>query len=138
MKKTKKKTERPLTTKLQRFAELYDGNGTQTARLAGYQGSDVALAVAAKRALSNDKVLKIIEKRERKYIKKNIMSMNEIREFWTDAIKQAKQSDGSIKLDQNILKAAHDLTKSKGGFLDRLEVGATQEKALEELLDDEQ
>lgn len=54
---------RKLTLKQQKFRDLYDGNGTEAARRAGYTGSDNALAQRAVELLRNSKITDAIEAR---------------------------------------------------------------------------
>ena len=71
-----------LTSKQMLFANHYIKyrNGTEAARVAGYKGTDKALAVQANKNLKNANILDYINKRLEKVDKKEILSLQEVLE----------------------------------------------------------
>jgi len=107
------KTERKLSTKQQRFVDFFNGNATEAARLAGYSGSETVLGVVGVKNIRNGKIAAAIQAKEAKFKKGKIKTLEEIQTFWTDTIDDTEENM------QNRLKAAADLTKAKGGFIER-------------------
>ncbi len=105
-----------LTVLQKRFVEVFDGNGTRSAKNAGYKGSDRALAVIAHRNLQNPEIIKLIKAKEKKRVRGHIMSRMERQEFWT----KIALDEGQSMADR--LRAVSDLAKSEGDFLTRIEV----------------
>ena len=101
------------------FALLYDGNGTETCRKAGYKGSDNVLAVQARRLLRNDHVLEIIKQRN-KSEKGPLIADRETRQlFWSEVMTDDNQ-DMVVRL-----KASEILAKSCGDFIAKRELSHT-------------
>ena len=97
------------------FALFYDGNGTETCRRAGYQGSDNVLAVQARRLLRNAHILEIIEQRNREPTAGYIADRETRQSFWSTVMQDAGQ-EMAIRL-----KASEILGKSCGDFITKLE-----------------
>ncbi len=116
---------KPLTTKMQRFAEAYDGNGTEAARAAGYTGSVNVLAQTSRRLLRDDRVVTAIKSREKKEVAPLIASRQERQAFWTAVMKD------SVTDMSNRLKASELLGRSCGDFIN-VSVDAT--RTYEELI----
>ena len=127
--------EKKLTQKQQAFADLYDGNGTETCRKAGYKGSDNVLAVTATANLRNHKILTILLERQALRSNDNIASREERQEFWTNVMRGDEKEtvilhtkdgdDVELQIPARIaerLKAAEMLGKSEGDFVDRVAV----------------
>ena len=72
-----------LTAKQLKFIEVYAGNGTDAARLAGYKGTDESLAAIASRLLRLVNVTDAIKSREAKRTSKLIANREERQQFWT-------------------------------------------------------
>ncbi len=105
---------RPLTLKQQLFADIYEGNGTEACRQAGYKGSDTVLAVQARRLLRNAKVVEIIEQRHLTATVVYIADREARQEFWTAVM----LSDEPMPIR---LKASEILGRSCGDFIARVE-----------------
>jgi phage terminase small subunit len=113
-----KKMERQLTIKQARFVEFYDGNGYKAAKAAGYKGNYGTLRAIASENLTKPNVKAAIKGKEKKRNKAKILSVAEIQEKWSEII-EGIPGEGFDTKDR--MKAMHDLTKSHGGFLDRIE-----------------
>ena len=97
------------------FALLYDGNGTETCRRAGYNGSDNVLAVQARRLLRNDQIIDIIEQRNKDETAPLIADRETRQLFWSVVM---------LDPDQEMvirLKASEILAKSCGDFIAKIE-----------------
>lgn len=105
-----------LTVKQQRFVDFFDGNGTETARKAGYKGSDNTLAQVARENLRKPQILKAILDRENQRNNKDIATREERQNFWTDVLNDKEEKIGER------LRASELLGKSEGDFLQRHEV----------------
>ena len=127
-----------LTAKQKRFCEEYlkDLNATQAAIRAGY--SEKTAEQAASRMLRIVKVQEYLQQFQNKIDQKNIKSVEEVQEWWSEVM-----ADEEAKLTDRI-KASELLVKSKGGFMDRVQVngnirnplaGLTTEE-LKKLVDD--
>ena len=114
-----------LTPKQQRFVELFDGNGADAARKAGYGGNDQALATAANRLLRNVHIAQAIKARETKRIKPDIANREQRQAFWTDMMKDAAAPEVAR------LKASELLGKSEGDFIQRHELTGKDGKPIE-------
>lgn len=114
-----------LTTKQNKFIEIYDGNGTRAARLAGYKGNDNVLGVTANELLRNPKIAQAIKARETKVIKPLIANREQRQEFWTEVMKDQE-------LDMGLrLKASELLGKSEADFLLKHEHSGPDGKPIE-------
>lgn len=121
---------RALTPKQQRFVDLYDGNGTEAARLAGYGGNDNVLAVTARDLLRNPKIdaaikARIAKSAEGRAIKRRIASREERQEFWT----RTMEDDGEEMPVR--LKASELLAKSQADFVQKHEHSGPDGKPIE-------
>ncbi len=110
---------RKLTIKQVRFVEFYNGNGYEAAKRAGYKGNYETLSVVASENLKKPYILEALGKREKKRNASGILSVTEIQEKWSKIIRGTNKDKEFDSKD--IMKAMHDLTKSHGGFLDRIE-----------------
>jgi phage terminase small subunit len=105
-----------LTPKQQAFVEAFAGNATDAARIAGYGGSDVALAVTGSRLLRTAKVRAAIDARQAPMTVKRIATREERQAFWTETMCNPK-----LELAQR-LRASELLGKSNADFIERVEV----------------
>jgi phage terminase small subunit len=102
---------------MRRFAELYDGNGVEAARHAGFKGDPATLASTAYRLLRNDEVRELISARSKDVsILPLIMSREERQELWS-----------RLAVDPGVeptvrLRASELLGKSQADFTEKLEV----------------
>jgi phage terminase small subunit len=104
-----------LTARQRKFVELYNGNGTEAARQAGYKGTDVTLANVARNLLRKTEIARLINERQAKVIKKRIASREERQAFWTDVMEDAGEEMGAR------LKASELLAKSQADFIQKVE-----------------
>lgn len=100
-----------LTPKQLRFVELYEGNATEAARLAGFKQPQSQ----GPRLLNNVAICNAIEKRTNKALGKRIATREERQEFWTQTM-----LDDSAKMPDR-LKASELLGKSQADFTDKVE-----------------
>lgn len=111
-----------LNPKQQRFVDVFDGNATAAARLAGYEGSDASLAVTASRLLKRADVKAALALRNAKEVRGAaakvvagaIASRQARQEFWTKVM----EDTGAEMKDR--LKASELLGKSEADFTDKL------------------
>ena len=105
-----------LNARQKAFCEYYvaSGNATESARKAGY--SEKTANRIASENLSKLDIKKYIEELNKKAKDSRIMSMLEIKEFWSEAI---KNSDNKMA---DRLKASELLAKTNGAFLEKVEV----------------
>lgn len=107
---------KPFPIKVRKFIEVYDGNGTQSARAAGYKGSDNVLAVTATRMLRNPKIKEAIEARQKKQIKTLIATRTDRQAFWTNVMNSSSEEM------QARLRASELLGKSEADFIEKVEM----------------
>ena len=103
------------TEKQQRFILAYDGNATEAARKAGYDGNDVTLGAVGYENLKNPQIKAAIDERMDE-IKRKIIGSKLDRQKWLKSI----TDDESLKLADR-LKAAEMLHKTEGDFLQKIE-----------------
>ncbi len=106
----------PLTPRQQKFIEVYEGNGTEAARLAGYKGNDNVLGVTAHELLKIPKIADAIRSRTQEANAPLIASRQDRQAFWT-----AVQNDSTQDLTHR-LRASELLGKSEADFVDRHEM----------------
>lgn len=117
-----------LTLKQQRFADLYEGNGTEACRQAGYKGSDNVLAQQARTNLRNPQIVKVIKQRHIKASAGRIAHREERQRFWTAVM---MDPDKTIQVR---LKASEILGRSCGDFIAKIE--HTQKLSFEALMNE--
>ena len=105
--------QKRLSKKQLTFIDLFDGNGTEAARAAGYSTPETA----GKRCLQNVQIRTAIEERRKKEIKPEVMTRIERQAWWTKIILDETQSM------KDRLRASELLGKSEGDFLDRIALG---------------
>lgn len=110
------KTEdaRPLSTKQKRFIELYNGNGTEAAKAAGYSARSAH--VFAARLLDDPRIVAGIQAREKERNAPDIAKAEERKIFWS-AIMRDEGQDIKARL-----RASELLGRSEGDFIDRKEI----------------
>lgn len=116
-----------LTVRQRRFADAYNGNGTEAARKAGYRGSNGTLAVTAYHLLRIPKVREIIDAREEGVLRRLVLTRDERQERWS-----AIACDPDVPV-RDQLKALEALGRTERDFVDRLE-HAIEGKTLETLV----
>jgi phage terminase small subunit len=116
---------RELTARQRKFVELYEGNGTDAARKAGYKGSDNTLAQTARDLLSNPHISHLINSRQAKVLKKHIATREERQAFWTDVM-----GDTAEEMSAR-LKASELLGKSQADFVQKVEHSGPDGKPIE-------
>lgn len=123
---------RKLTSRQRKFIEVYAGNGTKAARLAGYRGTDNALAQAARALLRNPQISKAIRDREQQEVRPYVATRQERQQFWTRVMGDPKE-----EMAQR-LRASELLGKSEADFSDKLQMtgkdgGPVQHQHVEDL-----
>ena len=116
-----------LTQKQQLFADLYDGNGTDACRKAGYKGGDNVMAQQARNLLRNAQVVEVIETRHLEVHGGDIADREARQLFWSTVM---MNSDEPM---QARLKASEILGRSCGDFIAKIE--STQEITFKSFLD---
>ena len=106
-------SDRKLTTKQQAFVDLYAGNATEAACLAGYKGNRNTLRQVGAENLAKHYIWEAIQKRIKKPDKK-IMDREELQEFWTEIL---GEEENDIK---DRLKASELLGKSQAAFTENI------------------
>jgi phage terminase small subunit len=106
-----------LTTRQEKFAQIYEGNGVDAARKAGYTGGESALGVISHKLLKNAKIVEEIQGRQSKEIAPLIASREQRQKFWTETM---NNSEAEMR---DRLKASELLGKSEADFIDRTETG---------------
>lgn len=114
-----KKEDKPLTYRQKRFIDLYAGNGTEAARGAGYEGTDMELSRYAHRLLKKANIRKALAERDAKERDVRVASRVERQEFWSATMRDPEQDMGVR------LKASELLGKSQADFVDRVEQETT-------------
>jgi len=125
-------------TKLQEaFVLLFNGNATETARLAGYKGTDNALAVQGSKNLRMAKIVNAIQnrdqdKKEQKLLFRKIKDLEDLQLYWEGimhnevAITVKNQYGQEIEVPEVFFKdriaASRLLGMSMGIFIDKKEV----------------
>lgn len=104
-----------LNHRQQKFADLYEGNATEAARRAGYEGSDQTLATTGSRLLRVAEVRAAIDARLLGENARRIASRAERQTFWTEVM-----LDESIDMAAR-LKAAELLGKSEADFIEKVQ-----------------
>lgn len=104
------------------------GNGTESARRAGYKGTPNALGVQANALLRNPKVRAMID--ERVKADKRVLTREELQQFWTETVK-----DVGLEM-RDRLSASKLLGQSRGEFIARVELDANVGGALKLYLPD--
>lgn len=100
-----------LSEKQLRFVELWTGNATDTAQLAGYSNP----RQAGFRCMKNVDICRLIADKRSQEIHSDIMDRIALQKMWTEFALNAE------KADKDRLKASEHLAKSQGLFLDRVE-----------------
>lgn len=120
---------KPLNQRRQKFADLYEGNGTDAARRAGYKGSDNTLAQVARDLLRNPQIQARIAARNKKATAPDIADRQERQSFWTKTLR-----DVQAELKER-LKASELLGRSEADFTDKQEHAHTFEGLTDEQLE---
>lgn len=94
---------------------FYEGNATEAARRAGYEGNDVTLAAVGSENLRKPLIAEAIKARETQRTRGHIATREERQAFWTKVLGDEKQNMLSR------LKASELLGKSEADFVERHE-----------------
>ena len=107
-----------LTPRQKKFCDEYMlcGNATQAAIRAGY--SEKYAGQNADKVLKNTNVKEYLSYFQKKVEQKTIKSVEEVQQWWSSIIDNAEEGT------KDRLKASELLVKSKGGFIDRVELDA--------------
>jgi len=115
-----------LNYRQKKFVEVYQGNATEAARLAGYKGSDNYLSTHGARLMRDERIARAIRDRECNNTPNIILNRQERQGIWSKIAQDQEETT------TNRLKALELLGKSEADFADRLLVGRL-EQTLEEL-----
>lgn len=121
-----KTTERPLNARQLRFVEVYDGNATRAARIAGYTGTDDTLAKTGYDLLRVPRISLAIQNRRASEVTGHILTRQERQALWSQIASSSSQDMG------HRLKASELLGRSQADFTEKHEV--TGRITLEELV----
>ena len=113
-----------LTPKQQAFADYYiqTGNATEAAIKAGY--SEKTAKETGYENLTKPHIKQYIEEKQKELGSKRMADMAEVREFWTEAM---RNSENSMK---DRLKASEMIARTSGAFLDKVEMKTTGEQTI--------
>jgi phage terminase small subunit len=117
-----------LNARQQKFVEVYNGNATEAAKIAGYTGADDSLAVTGSRLLNDPAVAAAIAARNKKVVGRKIASRLDRQEFWTEVMFDV----GAEMRDR--LKASELLGRSEADFTDKIEVSENFADSLKKAL----
>jgi phage terminase small subunit len=115
-----------LNPREQKFVHVYEGNGVEAARTAGYAGGNVSLAAQACRMMRKPEIRRAVALRIESAVERFILTREERQELWS-AIAIDTTIDASDRL-----KALELLGKSQADFTEKLEVKG--ELTLEQLV----
>jgi phage terminase small subunit len=101
-----------------RFADYYieSGNASESYQRAGYKAKGNVAEAAASRLLRNVKVMEYIEQRNKQLANDRIISMEEVKKFWSDTI---WNDEADLK---HRLKASEYIAKTNAAFIEKQEV----------------
>jgi len=102
-----------LTTKQQKFRDVFDGNATKAAELAGYSGSYGTLAQIGRDNLRNPKIIKAIRERQNLSLSPLIATRLQRQLFWSKMMFDENEDP------PNRLKASELLGRSEADFIER-------------------
>lgn len=105
-----------LNSREQKFVHVYEGNGADAAKAAGYLGVGHSLAVQGSRLLRKPEIRMAISKRTEADVERHILSREERQELWS-RIALDETQDAADRL-----KALELLGKSQADFTEKLEV----------------
>ena len=112
--------EQELTSKQERFIELYNGNATETARQSGY--SEKTARQQGARLLSNVVISQAIRDRDNESKHIRIADRTSRQKFWT------KIMDDEDETMRERLKASELLGRSEADFVERRDVRVETDK----------
>jgi phage terminase small subunit len=106
-----------LTYKQQKFVDLYEGNATEAARLAGYSGNDNTLATIGDENMRKHAIIEALAKRDAKSEHSDMLKSRTARRKWlVDLI------EGRIEIDSELsdrLSAIDKLLRASGDYITR-------------------
>ena len=105
--------KRPLTQKQKAFVEVFDGNATEAAKRAGYEGSDKTLSQIGYENMNRLEIRSEIEQRQLVKLEPMIADRQKRQEWWSQVM-----NDENIPL-RDRLKASELLAKTDGDFFAR-------------------
>ena len=100
-----------LTAKQKRFIEVFDGNATKAARIAGYANPNEC----GRRCINHPEIAAAIRAREDANLAPDIATREERQAFWSATMRDAEQEM------KDRLRASELLGKSNADFIDRLQ-----------------
>jgi phage terminase small subunit len=105
-----------LNPREQKFVHVYDGNGVEAARSAGYLGNNHVLAVQGSKLMRKPEIRRAVALRIEASVERFILTREERQEQWS-LMAIDEQLDAADRL-----KALELLGKSQADFTERLEV----------------
>jgi phage terminase small subunit len=107
-----------LTEKQKRFADYYieTGNATESYKRVYKSTNDNTAAKEAHKLLRNPKITPYIEQRNKQIENDRIVSMEEVKRFWSDTIR-----DGEADLKHR-LKASEYIAKTNAAFIEKQQI----------------
>ena len=106
-----------LTSRQRKFVDLYEGNATKAATLAGF--SKKTAYSQGQRLLKNVEIIKALQERERKETGPLIADRIERQEFWTSVLRGKIGKVRKVKMNDR-LKASELLGKSEADFTEKV------------------
>lgn len=114
-----------LTDKQMKFVEVFRGNATEAARLAGYEGNDKTLAQVGYENLRKPEILKAIRERGDEEHAARVATRIKRQAFWTEIM-----AAETVEMKDR-LKASELLARSEADFIDRHELSGPDGKPIE-------
>lgn len=126
-----------LSPKQQAFVDVYDGNATEAAKIAGYKGNEKTLSVVGSENLAKPYIWAAIQARDAEIKSNRIATREERQAFWTDTM---RKEEFDLK---DRIRASELLGKSQCDFIEKKEItGAnggpikTESEILAQILDE--
>lgn len=120
-----------LTAKQKRFCDEYliDLNATQAAIRAGYSAKTARSQ--GQRLLTNVDVQEYLQDFQKRIDQNNIKSVEEVQRWWSEVIDDKEESM------KDRLRASENLVKSKGGFIEKVNLSGIVNNPFKELTTEE-
>lgn len=99
-----------LNSRQRKFVEVYDGNGTEAARLAGYSGDDATLRSIASENLTKPNIAEAIKARESKELAPLIATRAQRQNFWTQIMNSSEEIGYRLKASELLGRSQADFT----------------------------
>ena len=107
---------RPLTKKQAAFVVTFDGDATNSAKRAGYNGNQNSLAKIGHELLQHTEVVRQLKERDAKENKPRIASRLKRQQFWSEVMLDISEDM------KHRLKASELLGRSEADFIEKINV----------------